>query len=452
MHTRTRVSALAAFAGAAAMVIAPAGAMAVPNYPEPTKPTGQTGKPRGPFKTLRVSKTRPGAFRKIQAAVNAAQPGDTVRVADGTYREGVKLSGTSKRYVKIIGNPKDPQKVLVDATGLKGGPAQNAFFINGADEVTLRGIKAKGQKANGFFVTNAKGYTFDRLVAERNGAYGLYAFNSRGGTMTNSLAYYQNDGGFYIGQTKEQPTPIRSIVRNVTAWGNVVGFTGTNMRYVTITKSRFFNNGLGVVPNALDSEKFPPEEDNVIRDNDIFWNNFNYFAAAPFKLRKGATGEVAYPVGTGLLLFGGRDQLVENNRIFGNYLMGAGAVQQILLKDKSAADLKGNVFRKNVFGKAGTDRNGRDMFYDGNGSGNCYEGNVGVQVTTPADGSTFAPCPFTGANTFSKSAQDEAVNWTVGDPTHEKNWVRNPHSALGDASIAPLERYAPGRFYGPRGL
>ena len=54
--------------------------------------------------------------------------------------------------------------------------------------------------------------------------------------MANSEAYYDNDAGFYIGQTPQQAKPIRSIVRNVDGWGNPIGFSGTNMRYVTITK------------------------------------------------------------------------------------------------------------------------------------------------------------------------------------------------------------------------
>ena len=53
------------------------------------------------------------------------------------------------------------------------------------------------------------------------------------------------------------------------------------MRYVTITKSRFYNNALGIAPNALDGEKYPPAEDNVIIDNDIFWNNFNFHEGKP---------------------------------------------------------------------------------------------------------------------------------------------------------------------------
>ena len=210
------------------------------------------------------------------------------------------------------------------------------------------------------------------------------------------------------------------------------------MRYVTITKSQWFNNGAGIVPNALDSEKYAPPEDNVITDNDIFWNNFNYYAGAPFKLKKQATS-APYPIGVGVLLFGGRRAEVSNNRIYGNYLVGVGALKQILLKQTDAADLIGNQVHDNQFGLGGADLNGRELFYDGTGSDNCFGPNVGVQTTTPADGSTFNPCPFTGANTFNQSAQGEALNWSVGDPTHEAFWIKHPHAPK--SGLKPLEHY-----------
>ena len=78
-----------------------------------------------------------------------------------------------------------------------------------------------------------------------------------------------------------------------------------------------------------------PHEDNAIVDNDIFWNNFNYYAGAPFKLRETAVGGVPYPPGVGLLLFGGRTTKVEGNRIWGNYLVGHGQVSQFLLEDEN---------------------------------------------------------------------------------------------------------------------
>jgi hypothetical protein len=145
-------------------------------------------------------------------------------------------------------------------------------------------------------------------------------------------------------------------------------------------------------------------------------------------------------VGVGILLFGSRDTQVTGNRIWGNYLGGAGMIQQFLLtQEPGAQDLIGNRFTDNQFGLNGTDLNGRDLVYDGNGSDNCFAGNTGVQVTEPADGSTIAPCPFKGANAFSKPVQDEMVSWAL-DPTHEQFWIKHPHVA--QKGLVPLERYA----------
>ena len=208
---------------------------------------------------------------------------------------------------------------------------------------------------------------------------------------------------------------MRSIVKNITSYGNVLGWSGTNMRYVTITKSKFYNNGTGVVPNALDSEKYTPPEDNVITDNDIFWNNFNYYAGAPFKVGKAATDSTPYPVGVGVLLFGGRRNRIENNRIYGNWLAGAGMIQQFLLSKKpDAPDLVGNSIANNQFGLNGTDLNGRDLAYDGNGSDNCIAGNTGVAVDGPGGQLDVRRRARSRAPTRSPArCRSELINWAV---------------------------------------
>ena len=57
----------------------------------------------------------------------------------------------------------------------------------------------------------------------------------------------------------------------------MLGYSGTNSKYVKITQSNFYNNGAGIVPNTLDSERFEPTATGIIENNNIFWNNFNYF-------------------------------------------------------------------------------------------------------------------------------------------------------------------------------
>jgi hypothetical protein len=117
----------------------------------------------------------------------------------------------------------------------------------------------------------------------------------------------------------------------------------------------------------------------------------------------------------------------------------------VLLKQKDAADLIGNQVHDNQFGINATDLNGRDPFYDGTGSDNCVGPNAGVQSTAPADGSTFALCPFSGANAFNEAAQAEAFGWALAggsakDPAAaEKFWIRHPHAPKSGST--PLEHF-----------
>src|SRR5215210_8297857 len=322
-----RIPIAVAAAAAVALAASPAAAQIYPGGGS-TGTRGAQPAPRGPFETHTVCKQRGRCdFRSIQAAVDAAGPGDKVAVRRGVYRETVRIVGRGKRDLRLVGNPRRPARVVLDG----GKRLQNGVFVSGADRVTIDGFKARRYNANGFFVTGVVGYELTNLVAAGTGVYGLFAFNSKGGEMSDSEAYYVNDAGFYIGQTPPQDDPMRSVVRNVNSWGNPIGFSGTNMRYVTIRGSRFYNNSAGIVPNALDTERFPPAEDNAFVANDVFWNNFDFRKGAPFEPR--TTGAAAIvPTGTGILLLGGRRTTVERNRVYGNYLAGVVALEGILLE------------------------------------------------------------------------------------------------------------------------
>jgi len=426
------------------------------DYPPPSDPGTVQAKPKGPFHTRTVcakGKKSKGCFKTIQKAINAAKPGDTVKVPHGTWKEGVMIQGAKKRFLKLIGDVKHPDKVVFEGASLKGAAKSNGVLINKANEVTVRGFTAQHYNGNGFFVTNANGYHLNDLIARYVGVYGVYAFNTVGGEMRRDIAAWNNDSGFYVGQTPVQTKPRRTVLSDLVSYGNVLGYSGTNSRYVTITKSKWFNNGVGIVPNALDSEKNPPPENNVITDNDVFWNNFDYYKAAPFKLRPPATGDVPYPIGIGILLFGGRNNVISNNRIYGNWNVGAGMLEQFLLKNADDGTLRNNQIINNQFGLNGTDLNGRDVFYDGNGSGNCVSGNTGVQVTQPADGHTLVPCPFGGDNTFDEGSRNEAVAGAVA-PDQSANYIRHDHSAQAApagllakyGAIKPLEVFDTGAW------
>ncbi len=173
-------------------------------------------------------------YSSIQKAVDAAKAGATVRIKPGKYTEGVTVKDTQDN-LKIVGLGTKPQEVVLEGKGAKradGNPAQNGVFVDGADGVEMRNMTAQNFPANGFFVRNCDGYVMDHVIAGFNRAYGLYAFNCLGGRMTYSVGYGHGDSAFYVGQTPVQEKPKQTLISHSEAYENVLGYSGTNSKYV----------------------------------------------------------------------------------------------------------------------------------------------------------------------------------------------------------------------------
>ena len=101
------------------------------------------------------------------------------------------------------------------------------------------------------------------------------------------------DHGIVPKPTPCQRKPKWTLLKNDRSYENVLGYSGTNSKYVKIVDSAFYNNGAGIVPNTLDSEGFEPNGWNMFERNDVFWNNYNYFlAGAAFHTVSGGLGKV----------------------------------------------------------------------------------------------------------------------------------------------------------------
>jgi parallel beta-helix repeat protein len=388
-------------------------------------------------------------YRTIQKAVDAAgsfkfkkanaKTKAIVAVKPGKYVEGVVIDGTQKKKsfdgLTIEGTKKSRKKTVLEGKNAKGelGAAQNGIEAISVDGLVLKNMWARNYQSNGFFIhasseegQHCDGYTMDNLLASDNRSYGLFAKNCLGGKMINSAGYHQGDSAFYVGETPcdgkawtnhgivPPPKPCQrkpkwTLLKNDTSYENVLGFSGTNSKYVKIVESAFYNNGAGIVPNTLDSEGFEPNGWNVIERNDVFWNNYNYFlSGTKFHTVSGGLGKVAgatvnYPTGVGIVLYGSANTIVRQNNVFGNYKWGiasfSGPGELFVANEGDDAKNINNQIVENTMGREGADPNGEyDLWNDNTGGGNCWGGNSPGATFAPGNSKTplatiYKPCP-----------------------------------------------------------
>jgi parallel beta-helix repeat protein len=388
-------------------------------------------------------------FRTIQKAVDAAgsfkaKKGNAkmkavVAIRPGKYVEGVVLDGTLKKKdfdgLTIEGTKKNRKKTILEGKNAKGelGAAQNGIEAVSVDGIVLRNMWARNYQSNGFFVhasvqeaQRCDGYTMDNLLASGNRSYGLFAKGCLGGKMVNSAGFHQGDSAFYVGETPcdskswtnhgvaPPPAPCQrkpkmTLLKNDRSYENVLGYSGTNSKYVKIVESAFYNNGAGIVPNTLDSEGFEPHGWNIIERNDVFWNNYNYFlAGSAFRTVSAGLGQLAgatvnYPTGVGIVLYGGDDNIVRRNNVFGNYKWGiasfSGPGEIYVANEGDDAKNINNEIAENMMGREGADPNGEyDFWNDNTGGGNCWGANSGNSTFAPGNGKVplsqiYPTCP-----------------------------------------------------------
>jgi plastocyanin len=251
---------------------------------------GREEPPVAPGVTIRV----PDDAATIQEAVDRSQPGDVVLVSPGMYEEAVRVTTP---FITIRGT--DRNTVILDG----GFELPNGIQVIDADGVAVENMTARHYLLNGFYWSGVFGYRGSYLTAYNNGDYGLYAFDSAYGRFDNSYASGHPDAGFYIGQCR----PCHAVITDVVAENNGVGYSGTNASGdLFIVNSEWRNNMGGIVPNSLDSELLPPQQDAVIAGNYVHDNNNR---DAPAK-------DVQFVVfGVGIAVAGGQGNLVTQNLV-----------------------------------------------------------------------------------------------------------------------------------------
>ncbi len=306
----------------------------------------------------------PADYPTIQAAVDAADPGDLVMIANGVYREQVEITTDS-----LVLRGEDRNDTIIDGEFVR----DNGIFVAGADGVAVENLTVRNALANGIFWTGVLGYRASYVTAIDNGSYGIYAFDSSDGLFERSYASGSPDSGFYIGQCD----PCNAVIDDIVSEWNGLGYSGTNASgNIYLINSVWRNNVAGIVPNTLDSELLPPVHDvtivgNLVHDtgNDIA-PRFN----APHS-----------GFGSGIIVAGGNDFLIERNRVVNSKTNGIAVMPNL---DTNFWQSEGNVIRDNVV--EGSARADLALAAPARG-GNCFEGNE-ARTTLPPGLQVFQSC------------------------------------------------------------
>jgi hypothetical protein len=245
----------------------------------------------------------PGDYDTIQAAVDAAEPGDLVLVEPGVYEESVSVT---TEELTIRGT--DRNEVILDGDF----ELDNGIRVTGAAGVAIENMTARNYTRNGFFWTGVEGYRASYLTTYRIGDYGIYAFDSVQGLIEHSYASGSPDAGVYIGQC----FPCDAVIDDVVSEYNGLGYSGTNAGgNLYIVNSTFRFNRAGIVPNSGSYELCYPERETTIVGNLVYSNNQPDTPAIDVAL---------LAMGNGILPAGGVGNVIERNRVWDHDLTGIG--------------------------------------------------------------------------------------------------------------------------------
>lgn len=248
----------------------------------------------------------PEDHETIQAAVDAAEPGDLVLIGPGTYEEAVEVT-TDDLVIRGM----DRNEVILEGNF----ELTNGFRVLGADGVAIENMTAQNYTGNGFFwTTEIDGYRASHLTAIRNGDYGIYAFGARNGLIKDSYASGSPDASFYIGQCY----PCNAVIDNVVGEWSGLGYSGTNSGGdLYIVNSTFRNNRAGIVPNSGNYEGCAPSRGTVVVGNIVYSNS---------NAETSAIGAAKLAQGNGIVVAGATDTIVERNLVWDHDIAGVAVV------------------------------------------------------------------------------------------------------------------------------
>jgi parallel beta-helix repeat protein len=336
----------------------------------------------------------------IQAAVDAAQPGDTILVPPGTYRESVLVTTS---HLTIVGS----RAAILDAAGFRVGIRVGSGSISRGGPVptcpplavqgfTLQGLTIKHAGFSGVFLIGVDGYHLTGTRYVDNPIYGPFPVCSHDGLIDfnqvvggGSTVGPSLDTGIYVGDD-DQVTVRGNAVTNY-----VIGVVVENTINAIVQDNLLQGNTAGVYAAVLPNHPRPFTDNVVIEHNQVVRNNL------PNPVPPDSGDEIGgIPTGVGVVNFGADHVVVRDNRVLDNDSLGVIVLQNFLASadpriepNPDFGQVRGNVILQNGHNpdpvRAITP--GADIVYDGTGTGTCFADNV-FATEFPAGITEQFPC------------------------------------------------------------
>lgn len=178
-----------------------------------------------------------GGYTTIQAAVDAANAGDTIFVSPGTYVENLKID----KQVRIWSDSRNPENTIVKPAN----PAESAVEIT-AERATFSGFGVEDSEKAGILLTGARNcYINNNRV--QNSEYGILLQNAENNNINGNIVTL-NEVGIKLEGSKSN-----------TIQGNLIAYNyGPGVSLEESSKNIFFNNyfknAVNVEENAINAE------------------------------------------------------------------------------------------------------------------------------------------------------------------------------------------------------
>ncbi len=304
-----------------------------------------------------------GTYASIQAAVDAAKPGDWVLVGPGDWKEvgdetthkpaagtpgwgvtiatpGVHLRGMNRNTVVVDGTKAGtPQCSSNRADQNFGGSAGRSGivvdkvdgtyienltvcnFLGEGNQIWWNGGDGSGKVGMGTYWGNYLTATTTYWSAsDPAGTYGIFVSNAKGpGSINYTYASNMNDSSYYIGACAD----CNAVLDHPWAEHSALGYSGTNSGgHLIIENGKWDDNQSGIVTNSQNNDDAPSPQDGACTPGGTqsceIWRNNEVFNNNDPNVPQDTGAASAGPVGTGMVIAGGRTDTVVDNDIHDN--------------------------------------------------------------------------------------------------------------------------------------